>query len=281
MRSGSEVSVLSQFDIRGRAALVTGAASGLGLAFAETMVEAGCRVTLVDADEAAARREAERLGPLARGAGADIRDRQALADVFDGHEEAFGRLDIVFANAGIGGGPGFWNPAGHRNPDRQIDTFDPAHWDAVIGVNLTGAFNTLREAARLMKAGGKGGSIIVTTSNAALFNQPLVGVPYMAAKAGGAHLVRHAALELAASRIRVNAIAPGTFVTNIAGGWMKDPAVRAQWARTVPLGEVADTDRIKPLALYLASDASSYMTGSQLLIDGGVALGAVSGRVSG
>ncbi|MEH3108016.1 MAG: SDR family oxidoreductase [Sphingomonas fennica] len=87
-------------------------------------------------------------------------------------------------------------------------------------------------------------------------------------------MVRHVALELAEYRIRVNAIAPGPFVTNIGGGWLKkDPVARAKWDALVPLGRVAEVDQIKPLALYLASDASSYVTGSHMLIDGGMALG--------
>ena len=97
---------------------------------------------------------------------------------------------------------------------------------------------------------------------------------YMPAKAGVAHMVRHAALELAEFRIRVNAIAPGPVVTNIGGGWLKkDPVARKAWDALVPLGAVAEVENLKPLALFLASDASSYMTGSHVLIDGGMALG--------
>ena len=119
------------------------------------------------------------------------------------------------------------------------------------------------------------GSIIATTSTAAIVTEPIVGTAYMPAKAGIAHLIRQVALELAEYRIRVNAIAPGPFVTNIGGGWLKDPKVRAAWDAQVPLGRIAETEQIKALALYLASDASSYMTGSQVLIDGGVATGNV------
>lgn len=270
------MSTLEQFNISGRSALVTGAASGIGLAYAEAMAEAGARVTLTDVDHDGAEREAERLraaGHDARADRLDVTDRDQMRAAFDAHAAAFGGLDVAFANAGIDPGAGFWNPEGHRNPEGQLDTLDPARWDRTIAVNLTGVFNTLREAARLMKGFGKGGSIIATSSNAAIVNEAIVGMPYMPAKAGVAHLVRHAALELAEYRIRVNAIAPGPFVTNIGGGWLKDPTVRAAWDAQVPLGRIADTDQIKPLALYLASDASSYMTGSHVLIDGGMALG--------
>ena len=194
--------------------------------------------------------------------------------MFDAHVARYGGIDIVFANAGIDPGAGFWNPGGFRNPEGQIDALDPARWDRTIAINLTGVFNTIREGVRCMKAAGKGGSIIATSSNAAIVNEPIVGIAYMPAKAGVAHLVRHAALELAEYGIRVNAIAPGPFVTNIGGGWLKkDPVARAAWDALVPVGRVAETYQIKPLALFLASDASSYMTGSHVLIDGGMALG--------
>jgi NAD(P)-dependent dehydrogenase (short-subunit alcohol dehydrogenase family) len=269
------VTVLQQFDIRGRSALVTGAASGIGLAYAECMCEAGARTTLSDIDLDGAEREAERLrglGHEARAARLDVVDRAETASVFDGHAAAYGGLDICFANAGVDPGAGFWSPDGQRNPDGQIDVFDPARWDRTIAINLTGVYNSFREAARLMKPRRKG-AMIATSSNAALFNEPLVGLAYMPAKAGVAHMVRHLALELAAYRIRVNAIAPGPFVTNIGGGWLKDPVVRAAWDGSVPLGRIAETGQIKPLALYLASDASDYMTGAQLVIDGGAMLG--------
>jgi NAD(P)-dependent dehydrogenase (short-subunit alcohol dehydrogenase family) len=127
---------------------------------------------------------------------------------------------------------------------------------------------------RLIKAGGRGGSVIATASNAGMVTEPIVGLPYMPAKAGVLHMVRALALELAEFRIRVNAIAPGPFVTNIGGGWVKkDPEIRKAWDKIVPLGRMAEPDQIKPLALLLASDASDYMTGSHVVIDGGMMLG--------
>jgi NAD(P)-dependent dehydrogenase (short-subunit alcohol dehydrogenase family) len=271
------VSTLDRFDISGRSAIVTGAASGIGLAYAEAMAEAGARVTLTDIDGEGAEREAARLrdmGLEARAARLDVADRAESTRVFDDHAAAYGGLDIAFANAGVDAGAGFWNPEGHRNPEGQVDTYDPARWDLSISVNLTGVFNTIRDAVRLMKAGGRGGSVIATASNAGFVTEPIVGLPYMPAKAGVLHMVRALALELAEYRIRVNAIAPGPFVTNIGGGWVKkDPAVRAAWDAIVPLGRMAETEQIKPLALLLASDASDYMTGSHVVIDGGMMLG--------
>ena len=273
------MSTLDRINITGRSALVTGAASGIGLAYAEAMAEAGAKVTLADIDIEGAEREAARLrqeGHDVRAAQVDVSDAAAVAALFDGHEAAYGGLDICFANAGIDVGGGFWNPEGFRNPDGQVDAYDPARWDKSISVNLSGVFYTISNAVRIMKRQGRGGSIIATASNAGLIIEPIVPMPYHPAKAGVLHMVRALALELAAFRIRVNAIAPGPFVTNIGGGWAKkDPQVRKAFDATIPLGSMAETDQMKPLALYLASDASDFMTGAHLLIDGGVALGAL------
>ncbi|MGC1269577.1 MAG: SDR family NAD(P)-dependent oxidoreductase [Croceibacterium sp.] len=275
---------LDQFDIKGRSALVTGAASGIGLAYAECMAEAGAKVTLTDVDVAGAQREAGRL--LAEGYDVrwdicDVSDLAQVAAAVDGHVAAYGGLDICFANAGLDVGNGFWTPEGTRNPDGQIDVYDPERWYKSIGINLTGAFHTVREAARAMKANEKngqrrGGAIVITSSNAAEVNEAIVGVPYMAAKAGVKHFMRHSAYELAAYGIRVNAIAPGPFVTNIGDGWVKKyPAAKKAWDELVPVGRMAETYQIKPLALLLASDAGSYITGAHMMIDGGMQLGPV------
>ncbi len=273
---------LDRFDIKGRSALVTGAASGIGLAYAEAMAEAGALVTLTDIDGEGAEREAARLradGHEVRADRVDVSDWDNVAAAFDAHAAAYGGLDICFANAGIDTGAGFWNPAGHRNPDGQVDTYDHKRWDRSIQVNLNGVFYTVSNAVRIMKQEGRangrtGGSIITTASNAGLVTEPIVGLPYMPAKAGVLHMVRALGLELAEFRIRINAIAPGPFVTNIGGGWLKkDPVARAAWDAIVPLGSVAETDQLKPLALLLASDASDYMTGAHVVIDGGMMLG--------
>ena len=276
------MAILDRFDIKGRSAFVTGAASGIGLAYAEAMAEAGASVTLTDIDAEGAEREAARLraeGYEARADKLDVSDWDQVVAAFDAHDTAYGGLDICFANAGIDTGAGFWNPAGHRNPEGQVDTYDHTRWDKSISVNLTGVFYTVSNAVRIMKQPGRangrnGGSIITTASNAGFVTEPIVGLPYMPAKAGVLHMVRALGLELADFRIRINAIAPGPFVTNIGGGWLKkDPVARKAWDAIVPLGAVAETEQLKPLALLLASDASDYMTGSHVVIDGGMMLG--------
>jgi len=274
------MSLFDQFSLVGRSALVTGGASGLGLAYVEAVAEGGASVTIADVDEAGAAAQAQRL----RDAGFDVRhcqvdvaDDAAVRRAFDDHEAAFGAIDIVFANAGMAAGEGYMGFDGHRTVSGQIDSYAPDDWRRTIAIDLDGVFFTFRHAVRLMKKHGRKGSLIATTSNASEITCPIVATPYMPAKAGVKHLVRQLARELAEYGIRVNAIAPGSVVTNIGGGVLHDPAVRAVWDRDVPLGRMGEPRQLKALALYLASDASDFMTGAELLIDGGVSLRGVGG----
>lgn len=271
------MSLETMFNVAGKSVIVTGAAYGLGRAYAEVMAEHGANVTLVDLnevqlDKTLADIDAQGWQGKVRGAVVDVTDRAALAQAFDDAAAEQGGVDVVFSNAGVDAGPGFLTPEGARNPEGQIDALDDAHWDKVIGVNLTSMYNTMKLAARHMKAQGRGGSIIATSSIAAFYVDGIVGTPYMPAKAGVSHLVKQLAMELGKFQIRVNAICPGPFITNIAGGRMANVEDRQAFIRWSCLGRVAETDEIKPLALYLASGASAYVTGSQMVIDGGLIL---------
>ena len=124
-----------------------------------------------------------------------------------------------------------------------------------------------------MKKNREGGRIIVTTSIAGIRPEAIVGMPYMPAKAGAGHLVRQAALELAKYNILVNAIAPGPFLTNIAGGHMQSLKCARRSNDGVPLGRAAETEEIQGIALFLASPASKYVTGTEIVIDGGCLVG--------
>jgi len=262
------------FDVTGLATIVTGGASGIGLAYAEVMAQNGARVTILDADAKALSRVLERLlsnGCDVDGEVVDVTDRAALDRAFDVTAQRRAHLDVVFANAGIGGGPGFLKLDGERNPDRVFENLPIEAWDRIIAVDLTAVFATLQAAARHMKA--RGGRIIVTTSISAIRTEAYVAAPYVAAKAGAAHLVRQAAHELARYNITVNAIAPGPFVTNISGGRLKDPTVRAPFESFSPMHRVGEPEDIKGLALFLASPAAKLITGAQVVIDGGVTLG--------
>jgi NAD(P)-dependent dehydrogenase (short-subunit alcohol dehydrogenase family) len=267
------------FNVQGYGVVVTGGASGLGLALAEAMAENGASVTLLDVNAArvaAETRRLEGLGYSVRGEVVDVSDHAALDAAFDAAHAAQGRLDVVFANAGIDSGPGFvssWvGTERPRNPQGSLERYSDERWNRVIDVNLNGVFATLRAGARLMRP-QRSGRLIVTTSVASYLCEPAIGSAYMAAKAGAAHLMRSVALELAADRITVNAIAPGFFVTNIGGGHAKQPHVQEAVGKVVPMHRVGFPEDIKGLALFLASPASSYLTGQQISIDGGWTLG--------
>ena len=267
------------FSVAGQGAIVTGAGSGLGLAIAEALAENGARVTLLDVDPDRIATETQRLeahGYEVRAEVVDVSDHAALERAFDCAVAAHGRLDIVFANAGIDSGPGFvsgWFGANRaRNPAGAIESYSDERWNRVIDVNLTGVFATLRAAARRMKP-QRSGKLIVTTSVAGYQCEPAIGSAYMAAKAGAAHLMRSVAHELAAFNITVNAIAPGFFVTNIGGGHAKNLEVQRAMAAVMPMHRVGFPDDIKGVALFLASPASAYLTGQQITIDGGWTLG--------
>lgn len=264
-------SLEKMFNVRGKSVIVTGAASGIGRAYAEVMADHGARVCLFDIDGAAQDRlvaELRSRGGDAWGQVIDVSDRPAMARGFDAVAERHGVIDVVFVNAGIDPGPGFLTPEGERNPDGAIENIPDDQWDRGILVNLTSVYVTVKNAVRYMKPAG-GGRIIVTSSIAAIINEAIVGTSYMPAKAGVDHFVRQMAMELGAYGILVNCINPGPFITNIAGGRLKNPADRKAFESQSLIGRIGDPEDIKGLALYLASPCSSYVTGSQIVIDGG------------
>jgi NAD(P)-dependent dehydrogenase (short-subunit alcohol dehydrogenase family) len=236
-------------------------------------------VTLIDLDGDGAAAQASRLqgeGLDVRSAVADVTDHAALDRAVDEAAETYGRLDVAFANAGIDPGVGFvgaW--AGGERPrveEGALEQYTDERWNQVIDINLNGVFATARAAARHMRP-RRFGRIVITTSLASTKVEPAIGSAYMTAKAGARHLMHCLALELAAEGITVNAIAPGFFVTNIGGGHAHNPDVQAAIGRDIPMRRVAQPDEIKPLALFLASPASEYITGQEIIIDGGWGIG--------
>ena len=251
------------FDVRGARAVVTGAASGLGFALAEAMADGGARVTLADVDGerlAAARAELAERGCDVRSVELDVADPDQVEAVFEGVAAEQGGVDVAFANAGISLEPGVLDERG------GLAAFDRELWDTVLGVNLDGVMFTVRAAAERMKGQGSG-RIVVTASTAGFGTDPMVGYSYSATKAAVIVLVRQAALELAPHGVHVNAIAPGPFRTRIGGD--AAPIPPEAWEEIVALGRMAEPDELKGAALLLASDASSFITGAVVPVDGG------------
>lgn len=264
MPSAESMSVPSLFDMSGQRVLVTGAASGLGLAIAQAMLEAGAHVVLSDSNAQALDTEMHRLRKTHR------KVQQVVVDVSDGADvdqavdamAAQGHIDCVFANAGMSAGRGFLVEEG------GLQNVDPVAWERVLKVNLDGVLATMRAASRHMKP-RRYGRIIVTSSIAGLRSEAHSGYAYVASKAAVNNIVRQAAVELAPYNVLVNAIAPGPFATGLNGGRLRLPESAERMRTYVPLGRIAEPHEIKGPALLLASPASSYMTGAIIPIDGG------------
>jgi glucose 1-dehydrogenase len=241
-----------------KVAIVTGGARGIGLAIARHYVAEGARVTIADVDAAAGKAAASALGN-ARFVATDVGDAESAENVVAETCRAFGALDILVNNAGIIHGAPFLDLA-------------EADFDRVLRVNLKGAFLVGQAAARRMvaqiKAGGPPGTIINMSSINAVVAIPN-HTPYCVSKGGLDQLTKVMALSLAPHGIRVNAIGPGSIMTDILKAVATDKdAKRGILART-PLGRIGEPDEIASIAVFLASQAASYITGETIYADGG------------
>ena len=241
---------MSESDLK-RNALVIGGASGIGWAVANGLAAEGCRVTIADlnADGAAAR--ATELGPPHAGAGVDVTDEDTVAALFD----RTGPLDVVVNTAGIGG-------VG-RITELALEQFR-----AVVDVCLIGAFIVIKHAGRHVRDGG---SLVSLTSLNARLAAPGMSA-YCAAKAGLAMLTEVAALELAARRIRVNAVSPGFVETPLTEGVKLVPGALEEYIENTPLGRVGTPTDVADAVLFLCSQKASWMTGEVLDLNGGAHL---------
>lgn len=272
---GSSEALSELFDVRDKVALVTGGASGLGLAFVSVLAECGATVYAADVDEPSLSQAVAGL-PGASGVVLDVSDAARVEEVTSEIVAGQGHLDIVFANAGVARGTPPLVESG------LIDTFSWEDYTRLVDVNLHGVVHTVRAAARHMKR-QRSGSIIATASTAGLRNDPFVPYSYAIAKAGVVNFVRQAAHDLARWKVRVNAIAPGPFTTNLGKNRAATSSVGSEpslinasaadrWNAVIPLGRMGDPSEIRGLALLLASDASSFMTGGVYPVDGGALL---------
>jgi NAD(P)-dependent dehydrogenase (short-subunit alcohol dehydrogenase family) len=257
------------FDLTGKVALITGASRGLGRAFAEAMAEFGADVACVGRDEAKLAETLQIIGKYQHrniAVKADVTKENEVKRMVDETVRQLGKIDICFNNAGI------------ARPPRPIHETPTEEWDAVIETNLRGVFLCLKYVLAAMVK-NKSGSIINISSIAGLRAEvPEVGpAAYGAAKAGVILLTNIAAMEYAKDNIRVNAIAPGMHKSELGQnnpGPRPDPAAMekmtneycAQW---IPMGRIAEASELKGLAVLLASDASSYITGQVFIEDGG------------
>ena len=253
------------FDITGRTALITGASSGLGNHFARVLAASGAKVTAV------ARRvdrldslvaDIKRDGGEATAVFCDVTDHDSIRAAIETAENAYGPLDILVNNAGA-------------TVARPILEHDISEWTKVIDTNLTGSWVMAQEAARRMLPRGRGSIINIASAFAIRTFATIPG--YSASKAGIIHLTRAMAVELAATGIRVNAITPGFFDTELGEENRKRfPERRAKVINdNVPLRRVGEHEELDGPLLLLASDAGSYITGEILVVDGGLTVNPV------
>jgi NAD(P)-dependent dehydrogenase (short-subunit alcohol dehydrogenase family) len=263
------------FNVRDQVVAITGAASGIGLGYAKVMASNGARLALMDINannlEAAVALLKE-SGADVRGYVTDVTRPESLHMAFQQAIENYKQLDVVFANAGISGGPGFLKGSGERNPEGEVENLSAETWHRVFETNVTSLFLTLQAVVPQMKKQGSG-RIIVTSSISASMAETLVSSIYATSKGTVGHMVRQYALELAKYGILVNAISPGPVITNIGGGRLQQAESRRPFERAAPLGRIADPTDLYGAALFLASSASAMITGTQIVIDGGRLLG--------
>jgi NAD(P)-dependent dehydrogenase (short-subunit alcohol dehydrogenase family) len=251
---------LERFRLDGRVAVVTGGAQAIGLACVEALSEAGAHVTIADRNPAAARQAQAALA--ARGFKVDFIEMDvtdsaavdaAAAQVF----KEKGRVDILVCNAGIA-----------RSETAAEDLTDE-HWLNVLDVNLNGLFWCCRAFGRLMLAAGRGSIVNIGSMSGFIVNKPQPQAQYNASKAGVHHLTKSLAAEWAARGVRVNAVAPTYINTPMTAYATQNKAMFNTWMEFTPMARMGETDEIASVVLFLASDASSLMTGSIVAADGG------------
>ncbi|MEU2613166.1 SDR family oxidoreductase [Micromonospora sp. NPDC007271] len=250
--------ILDSFSLAGEVAFVTGAGRGIGQRIAMAFAEAGADVACFDLDVDAAKETAagiERLGRGAMAFGGDVTDAAALRDAVSQASRQLGPVSVALNNAGIA----------HLAPAEEMD---PADWRRMIDVNLTGVFLSAQAEAAVMLPAGRGAIVNLASMSAQIVNRDLTQSHYNAAKAGVVHLTKSLAVEWATRGVRVNALSPGYTLTQMTA---RDAVAhwRAEWERHTPMQRMASMDDLTGPAVFLASDAASFCTGVDLVVDGG------------
>lgn len=251
------------FDLKGHRALVTGAGTGLGKQFAKTLAAAGAEVVLAARRQEKLKqtlRDIDNSGGTAACIELDVTDAASVGDCFHQAEQELGLIDIVVNNAGI-------------SRDAFLLDLAESDWDAVVDTNLKGVFLVAQAAAQRLAKAGKPGSIINVASILGTRVIKMLG-PYIAAKAGVVRMTQAMALEWARFGIRVNSISPGFFLTEINQEFMT-PENEQRLAKAIPMRRIGKVEELSGAILLLASDAGSFMTGSDIVVDGGHLCGSV------
>lgn len=254
------MSILDKFSLKGKVAVVTGGNRGIGRAIAGGFAEAGATVVIAARNEkksAEAATEIEASGGRAIAVTSDVSDRAQIERMIDTVTSDVGPIDVLVNNAGIG-----------FHADAL--TLEDSEWNRLFGINLEGVWMTSQIVGRGMTQRRSGSIINIGSISGLIINRPQWHSPYGISKAAVHHLTRSLAAEWSQYGVRVNAIAPGYVKTEIASTEYQE--YRRYWKDEVPMQRYGSPDEIAPAALYLASDASSFMTGEVMVIDGGYTL---------
>jgi NAD(P)-dependent dehydrogenase (short-subunit alcohol dehydrogenase family) len=249
------MSVLDAFRLDGRVAVVTGGNRGLGYAFARALGEAGARVAIAARDAERSAEAAGELGALA--VPLDVTDAESVGAMVERVSGELGAIDVLVNNAGIC----FHRPA-LEVPEQE--------WREVFDVNVDGLWRCSRAVGAGMVERGHGSIVNIGSMSAMIINRPQMQPAYNASKAAVHHLTRSLAAEWAPHGVRVNALAPGYVKTEMSP--VDEPQFRRHWIEDAPMERYATPEELGPSLLYLASDASSFVTGSVLVVDGGYTL---------
>ena len=252
------MSVLALFDLTGEKALVTGGGQGIGRSMALALAEAGADVAVAQRRGEVAEKTAGEIAAIGRDSlaiSADVSDAADVERMVEATQERFGRIDILVNNAGIArGGP--------------TDEVSEELWDSVIDINLKSVFLCSRLVGPEMARAGKGSIINNGSMSGYIVNKPQPQAAYNASKAAVHHLTKSLAAEWAADGVRVNAVAPGYIDTDMSSAGLRSP-LREEWLAQTPMGRVGEADELKGVTLFLASRASSFVTGEVIVVDGG------------
>ena len=249
---------IDMFNLKGKTAIVTGASSGLGVVFAQALAEMGANLELAARRIEKLNEVASNLKPLSakvRPFSCDVSKQEDVQSLVDDTVKTFGRLDIIVNNAGVAA----------MSPATDISVEE---WNKVVAVNLTGVFLCARTAARQMIKQG-GGKIINIASIYGAVGDVFPASPYYATKGAVINMTRDLAVEWAPYNIKVNAIAPGFFPSEMTEAIFKDPGYLEYIRKQTPLGRPGNPEDLKGAVVYLASSASDYVTGQTIFVDGG------------
>jgi NAD(P)-dependent dehydrogenase (short-subunit alcohol dehydrogenase family) len=251
--------LLDRFSLAGQAGIVTGGGQGLGKVFCRAFAEAGADVVVAEINPETGPQTAAELQALGRRAlfvETDVSDRASVQAMVARCLDEFGRVDFLMNNAGITR----WCEA---------EDVSEADWRAVIDVNLNGLFFCCQAVAPAMIEQGGGSIVNIASMSGLIVNRPQPQASYNTSKAAVIHLTKSLAAEWARHGIRVNAIAPGYMDTPMAQPFFEDPQVGGLWIDAIPMKRPGKPEELAPVAVFLASEASSYVTGTTIVVDGG------------